>query len=191
MTDPTPDQDADLVSIFETTEAGLVPVARLALEEAGIEYAVQNRGFVDQLLGRRTSMTVGETDTPLHIVVRAEDEARAREVLGGLGSGKPGVPAETSTRLAAPDAGTSPRKPVPGGVEITDTESGERLGSLTSPQFDSLATHLELESSEDDDYYIDAATVAMLEEKQVDPTAVTLLRQALAGRTDVTIRWRR
>jgi hypothetical protein len=190
--DERPDPHADLVPVFETTEAGLLPLARAALEAAGIEYAVQNRGFVDQILGRRSSMTVGETDTPLQVVVRAEDEARAREMLADL-SGTDAQPASLPTVAANLQRRTvvEHRDAAAGDVDLTDAESGASLGQLTPSQFDSLAAHLELESKRDDDYYIDEATVAMLEEKGVAVAAVALLRQALAGRSEVTVRFRR
>ena len=173
--------DADLVPVFETTEADLLPLASSALEQAGIEHSVQNRGISDQILGHRSSMTVGETGAPLLIVVRAEDETRAREALSDL-----------SASLLTPSvAEATEGEPVGAAVEITEAESGTHVGRLTPSQFDSLAVHLELESTSDDDYYIDEATVAMLEEKGADPAAVALLRGALAGRSDVTIRWRR
>ncbi len=182
----------DLVSVFETTEAGLLPLARVALEQEGIDYAVQNRGIADQILGRRSSMTVGETDPPLVIVVRPEDEARARDVLRDLTSSTAAgaAPATTprATTITSPAASATPAS---GAIELTDAESGARLGSLSPAQFDSLAAHLEVESTRDDDYYINEATVAMLEQRGADPAAVDLLRQALAGRPDVSVRWRR
>ena len=194
-----PAGDADLVPVFETTEADLLPLAVTALEQAGIEHAVQNRGISDQILGHRSSMTVGETDAPLLIVVRAEDEPRALDALRELSAslltpsfakateGKPeGAAAPvTQSTFASDNAATT------GDVEITEAESGTHVGRLTPSQFDSLAAHLEMESTSDDDYYIDEATVAMLEDKGADPVAVALLRRALAGRSDVTIRWRR
>jgi hypothetical protein len=193
MTDATPDPDADLISIFETTEPGVLPLAQIALDEAGIEYAVQNRGFVDQILGRRSSMTVGETDTPLHIVVRAEDEARAREVLRDLGTANAAPPPDAiAAEQATPPAHRAATGVAASGdVEITDADSGVRLGSLTPEQFDSMAAHLELESSRDDDFYIDEPTIAMLEEQHAKPAVLALLRGALAGRTEMNIRWRR
>jgi hypothetical protein len=183
--------DADLVSVFETTEAGLLPLARMALEQEGIDYAVQNRGFADQILGHRSSMTVGETDPPLVVVVRPEDAARAREILrdlttqSGESTTMPRAAAAPVAATGMTEAGTS------GSVELTDAESGARLGTLTPAQFDTLAAHLEVESTRDDDYFINEATVAMLEERGADPAAVSLLRQALHGRPDVSIRWRR
>jgi hypothetical protein len=185
----SPGADTNLVSVFETTEAGLLPLARAALEQAGIEYAVENRGIADQILGRRSSMTVGETDTPLHVVVRAEDAARARDLLTDLSTG-------AASPVIAPAPSPTWQPPAPGestagGVELTNAETGAAIGRLSTPQFESLARHLERESATDDDYYVDEETVAMLESRGADPAAVALLRQALAGRTDVTIRWQR
>ena len=186
------DPDADLVTVFETTEAALLPIAQLALEEAGIESATQNRGIADEILGARSSLTVGETDTPLLIVVRAEDAARAREVLSDLEGRSAAVAATTTPPVAASrSVATSNGDSIAGGVELTDAESGAPLGHLTPSQFASISSHLELESTDDDDYYIDEATVAMLEDKQADPAAIALLRQALGGRSDVTVRWQR
>jgi hypothetical protein len=184
-----PDPDARLVAVLETTERGLLPLARMALEQQGIEYVVQNRGIADQIIGRRSSLTVGETDTPLLVLVRDEDEARAAAVLRDLSSA-PAPVAEAPSRgePAAPPA--PPVSDAAGGIMITDADSGVPIGTLTRAQFDSLAAHLELESSTDDDYYINEATIAMLEEQGADPAAMALLRRAIAGRADVTIRWR-
>lgn len=187
----SPGVNDDLVSVFETTEAGLLPLARVTLEQAGIEYAVENRGLADQILGRRSSMTVGETGTPLHVVVRAQDAARARDLLADLGTGAAAMavpPGPTPLRGPVAAAGEAPAS---GHVELTNAETGTPVGRLTVPQFESLASLLERESSTDDDYYVDEATIAMLEEKGADPAAVALLRQAMAGRADVTVRWRR
>ena len=193
--DSTPDDklagDADLVPVFETTESDLLPLAVTALEQAGIEHAVQNRGISDQILGHRSSMTVGETDAPLQILVRAEDEPRARAALRELSASLLTPPDSPAAAAVTRSTYTSENGARSGDVEITDAESGARVGRLTASQFDSLAVHLEMESTSDDDYYIDEATVAMLEEKGADPAAVALLGRALAGRSDVTIRWRR
>jgi len=94
---------------------------------------VLHRGLADQILGRRSSMTVGETDTPLHVVVRAENAARARDLLGDLGTG--------AVATAVPPAPTPPRTPVAaageatssGDVELSNVETGAPLGRLTMP----------------------------------------------------------
>ena len=76
-------------------------------------------------------------------------------------------------------------------VELYDAESDTLLGSLTDEQFQSLADSLEEESSTDQDYYIDAATIDMLDEEAADPGLVAMLRKALAGRDGMDIRWER
>src|SRR5262245_55054544 len=186
------DPDADPVTVFETTEAALLPIAQSVLEQAGIESATENRGIADEILGARSSRIVGETDTPLLLVVRAEDAARAREVLSDFRADA----ATTGTAVASPKAepprvATTNGGSIAGGVELFDAESGARLGQLTPSQFDNLASHLERESADDDDYYIDDATVAMLEDKQADPAVIALLKHGLGGRAEIKARWRR
>jgi hypothetical protein len=51
--------------------------------------------------------------------------------------------------------------------------------------------HLEEESAEDTDFYINQATVDMLEQDGADAALVKLLRTALGGREDMDIRWAR
>jgi processive 1,2-diacylglycerol beta-glucosyltransferase len=76
-------------------------------------------------------------------------------------------------------------------IELYDAESDTLLGTLTDEQFQSLADSLEEESTTDQDYYIDSATVDMLDEESADPDLVALLRKALAGRDGMDIRWER
>lgn len=76
-------------------------------------------------------------------------------------------------------------------IKIYDEESGAVYGTLTEAQLQALMAQLEEESREDTDYYINQATVDMLEDKKVDPALVTLLRGALGGREDMDIRWAR
>lgn len=191
-----PNPRAELVTVMETTETGLVPLARLALEQAGIEYAIRNRGIAEQIFGSRTSMTIGETDTPLLVVVRAEDEARALEALADLGPdaavSEPPEPAGGRAAGPAGPAGPAAATAQAGGaVALADAETGRPIGSITEAQFDSLASHLERESADDDDYYIDASTLALLEDKGADPDVVALLRDALGAREEMTVRWMR
>ena len=76
-------------------------------------------------------------------------------------------------------------------VEIYDAERDTLLGSLSDEQFEALTESLEEESASDQDYYIDAATIDMLEEDAVDPDLIGMLRTALAGREGMDIRWER
>ena len=76
-------------------------------------------------------------------------------------------------------------------VQIYDAERDTLLGTLSDEQFESLAEALEEESTTDQDYYIDAATIDMLEEDAADPALIGMLRTALAGRDGMDIRWAR
>ncbi len=74
-------------------------------------------------------------------------------------------------------------------IRIYDEATGTVYGTITETQLHALMGQLEEESLEDTDYYINQATVDMLEERKVDPGLVTLLRNALGDREDMDIRW--
>jgi hypothetical protein len=74
-------------------------------------------------------------------------------------------------------------------IRLHDAERGTPLGSITAEQLQFLIDELEEESSTDRDYYIDSATVDMLEADGADPALVALLRTALAGREGMDVRW--
>jgi hypothetical protein len=189
----TPEPDAALVPVFETTQVGLLPLARLTLDQAGIEYAIRNLGMSDLIVGFRSTQSIGETDAPIEIVVRTDDAARAREVLAGIADagGQPVVMQYQPTPTPAGQT-ARPRPPVNGeGVDLFDLASGAHIGTLTDAQFDTLAERLEAESVDDDDYYIDGPTLTMLQESGADPSAIELLRRALDGRDNMDIRWAR
>ena len=81
MTSDAPDPTTELVSVFATSEFALVPLARAALDEAGIDYMVSNTGMSNEIMGQRSTMSIGETETPVHLLVRAEDEPAALDIL--------------------------------------------------------------------------------------------------------------
>ena len=74
-------------------------------------------------------------------------------------------------------------------IQITESQSGRQLGTITDAQLEFLERWLEEESAEDQDYYLTSETVDMLEEEGGDPQLIGMLRQALAGRDAVEIRW--
>lgn len=76
-------------------------------------------------------------------------------------------------------------------VQLFDKQNGSSLGSITDEQFQFLVDRLEEESSEDDDYYLNASTVTYLEEEGADPALVDVLRKALGDREEAEIRWQR
>jgi processive 1,2-diacylglycerol beta-glucosyltransferase len=76
-------------------------------------------------------------------------------------------------------------------IQLFDKKTGAALGTLTDEQFTFLSDRLEEESPEDDDYYLNRATVDILETDGADPALVALLRQALGGGEEAEIRWSR
>jgi HEAT repeat protein len=76
-------------------------------------------------------------------------------------------------------------------VNLYDKQSGVLLGELTEEQFKLLQDHLEEESEHDDDYYINRATIEMLEEAGADAGLLDPLHKALGDAEECEIRWSR
>lgn len=76
-------------------------------------------------------------------------------------------------------------------VEIFDKQSGTPLGTLDDRQFQFLADHLEEESLQDDDYYLNRTTVDFLADEGADAGLLAILRKALGDREEAEIRWSR
>jgi hypothetical protein len=74
-------------------------------------------------------------------------------------------------------------------IQLYDAESGGRLGTISEVQLQRLVDSLEEESTADQDYYITADTIDMLESDGADEQLVRLLREALAGREGMDVRW--
>lgn len=74
-------------------------------------------------------------------------------------------------------------------VTITNAETGAELGTLKETELQFLIDTLEEESAEDDDYYIDLATVDYLKERGADANIIGLLTAAIGDGDYVSIRW--
>jgi hypothetical protein len=74
-------------------------------------------------------------------------------------------------------------------IKLYDENTNTLLGELTEAQLRFLEDNLVEESSEDQDYYINQATLDMFESAGADPTLLTLLREALGDREDMDIMW--
>jgi len=72
-------------------------------------------------------------------------------------------------------------------VELTDKETGNRIGEVSENDFQFLVDHLEEESETDEDYYIDRETLDYLKESGMPPALTTLLEAALGSRADMEI----
>jgi hypothetical protein len=76
-------------------------------------------------------------------------------------------------------------------IRLSDKDTGASIGTITEEELRFLQDQLEDESPEDTDYYINQATLDMLEEQGADRALLDLLRQALGSREDMEIQWSR
>ena len=76
-------------------------------------------------------------------------------------------------------------------IDLYDNESNALIGSVTEAELQLLIDTLEEESSVDQDYFIDAATIDLLGDGRATDHLLHLLRAALGTRDGVEIRWQR
>lgn len=77
------------------------------------------------------------------------------------------------------------------GVRITDKADDKVLGEIREEEFQFLVDQLEEESSRDADYFIDQATVEVLEGAGGSASLVSLLRTAVGTSDGIDIAWAR
>jgi processive 1,2-diacylglycerol beta-glucosyltransferase len=76
-------------------------------------------------------------------------------------------------------------------IRLYDNETQRQLGEITEAQLQFLLDHLEEESSDDQDYYLNRATLEIFAQAGADPALLSLLWQGLGEREDMEIRWTR
>jgi len=76
-------------------------------------------------------------------------------------------------------------------VLLYNKETGVLIGGISEEQFQFLVNHLEEESEEDTDYYINQATLEMFEQEGAEPSLLNLLRKALGEKEGIEIQWKR
>ena len=76
-------------------------------------------------------------------------------------------------------------------IDVYNVETGALVGSITEADLKVLMDHLEEESSEDQDYYIDQATLDVIGDGQATEHLMGVLRKALGTAESVDIRWQR
>ena len=176
-----PNPEGTIASVFETSEPGLLALVKLTLEQQGIEYIERVRPE-DPFIAGGEAMRGDQPEAAVEILVASDIADETRALLENLGS----------------EAGTLVHEPLPtsgllpltddAAVELIDTDTDTPIGQITATQFDWLASHLEQESPDDDDFYIDASTLDMLQDRGADPALILLLRTALGSREGMEIR---
>jgi hypothetical protein len=76
-------------------------------------------------------------------------------------------------------------------ADLYDTTSNRHVGSISDEELQFLIDALEEESSSDDDYYVDGATIEMLEERGATAHLLGVLRAAVGTSEGVDLRWER
>jgi processive 1,2-diacylglycerol beta-glucosyltransferase len=177
--------DEPLVAVFHAEDPEALPPAEEVLAESGIDYLVRPSGSPFPV-GFGHKAEFGGAEGGADIFVKAGDAAQARELLADL-SAAPTAPVAAS----APPAGRAPASTDPRPYRLTESGSGAIIGDITEAQLTSLRDQLEEESSTDRDYYIDEATIEVLEEAGADAELVAVLRRAVGSRDGVEIEWSR
>ena len=72
---------------------------------------------------------------------------------------------------------------------IYNKKSGALLGTVNESDIECLVDVLEEEDSKDVDYYIDLATVDILEDNGASAALVQMLRSAIGATEGIDIRW--
>jgi hypothetical protein len=76
-------------------------------------------------------------------------------------------------------------------IDVYNAATKVLLGSITEADLQVLIDALEEESTEDQDYYIDAATIDVIADGRATEHLVHLLRNALGSAEGVDILWKR
>jgi len=76
-------------------------------------------------------------------------------------------------------------------INVYDNGTQKKLGEITQAQLQVLIDQLEETSLEDQDYFIDANTLAVLSDAGADAELVELLENGLGDREGYEVRWSR
>ena len=76
-------------------------------------------------------------------------------------------------------------------IDLYNAETYQLLGSITESDLQVLVDTLEEESTEDQDYFIDAATIDYLADGRATEHLLGLLRAAIGSGGGAEIRWQR
>ena len=76
-------------------------------------------------------------------------------------------------------------------IDLYNVATHQLIGSITDADLQVLVDALEEESLQDQDYYIDQATIDVVADGKATEHLVALLRKALGASEGVDIRWQR
>jgi hypothetical protein len=175
----------ELVPVFHTADPGLLPLAELALRNAQIEYVVRRSLLIPPALLEKRTDFANPAD-PSDIIVRAEDAARARELLAELGTAEQLAEQHQLDPTAAEWQSVGPPP-----ILLSDIDAGTDVGRVSERHLAEIADVLEEDDETPQAYYITSATIDLLQESGVDPATISLLRFALGDRDAFLLRWQK
>ena len=76
-------------------------------------------------------------------------------------------------------------------IDLFNGDTNELIGSITENDLKTLQAALEMESPDDHDYFIDAATVDVLGDGRATEHLLNLLRKAVGEGEGLEVRWQR
>jgi len=181
--EPNLETPVDLVRVFTTKEAGLLPLAEMALKDAQIEYFVHHGTPSVPMFTRHATPDLNYPVEGSQIVVRRQDAERAYDLLADLENAGP---VETSALEPTP----AEWQPTPQGtIELVDSDTNDSIGRITDEQLQQLQDALEEDEGTPDEYYIAAGAIDLLGDQHVDAAVVAMLRKALGEREGMQVRW--
>jgi len=181
----TAPEEQDLVSVFEARDAGVLPLAELALQNSHIEYLVRRANTPLNVAYRQPTTDFQSSGGVAEILVRAADAVRARDLVVELEN-----PGTAPDLIEDPKDGEWERSSEPN-VELVDADANRPIGRLTEEQFQQLDARLEPDAAYEDSYYVGPSTLELLEDGEVDPAVIEMLRTALGSRNGMQVRWTR
>jgi len=100
-------------------------------------------------------------------------------------------PPALAAAAASDYTGLEPRKQEGAMYKLYDSAQDKLVGRLNQEQLTALANYMEEEFSDDTEYYLTSDDCSIMEEQGFDPELVRVLRDALAGRDDMDLRYER
>jgi hypothetical protein len=76
-------------------------------------------------------------------------------------------------------------------IDLYNVQTNQLLGSVTEADLQVVIDALEEESAEDQDYYIDKATIEYMADGRLSDHLLNLLRGAMGSSDGIEIRWQR
>ena len=167
----------NLVSVFKTADPGLLPLVRIALESAGIEYQERSSGKVDNL---QWTLSQKPTTRPvvMEIFVASDAAAQARDLLADLNQ---------STAIASSDPGLLTDSAETQAIRLELANTGVTLATLTEEQLQTLGSHLEEAGPQQ--FVVDFDAIGRLRHSETDRRLVDALELALGDNTAMTVQW--